>query len=65
MLKFGLRNHGYNGKWNEKEMHMNFMAILRYQRYKSSAKGFALLCRNAIVHLENVGILICVLKSIF
>ena len=40
------------------------MDILRYQRYKSSTKGFALLCRNAIVHLENVNIFICVLKSI-
>ena len=45
-------------------MDVNFMAILRYQRYKSFAKGSALLCRNAIVHLENVNILICVLKSI-
>ena len=64
MLKFGLRNCGSDGKWNEKEMDVNFMVILRYKRYKSSAKGFALLCRNAIVHLENVSILIYVLKSI-
>ena len=64
MLKFGLRNRGSDGKWNEKEMDVNFMAILRYQQYKSSAKGFALLCRNAIMHLENVSFFICVLKSI-
>ena len=57
------RNYSSDGKWNEKEMDVNLMAILRYQRYKSSAKGFALFCRNAIVHLEK-SILICVLKSI-
>ena len=30
MLKFGLRNCSSDGKWNEKEMDVNFMTILRY-----------------------------------